>query len=94
MTIIALIVLGLIAGFLGKLLMPGDDPGGLLVTIVIGIVGAWLGFLVFTVLLGLGDDKLVDFSPGGLISAVLGVIILLGLYRAVAGRGGPASRRV
>jgi uncharacterized membrane protein YeaQ/YmgE (transglycosylase-associated protein family) len=94
MTIIALIVLGLIAGFLGKLLMPGDDPGGLLVTIVIGIVGAWLGFLVFTVLLGLGDDKLVDFSPGGLISAVLGVIILLGLYRAVAGRGGPAGRRV
>jgi uncharacterized membrane protein YeaQ/YmgE (transglycosylase-associated protein family) len=94
MTIIALIVLGLIAGFLGKLLMPGDDPGGLLVTIVIGIVGAWLGFLVFTVLLGLGDDKLVDFSPGGLISAVLGVIILLGLYRAVAGRSRPASRRV
>jgi uncharacterized membrane protein YeaQ/YmgE (transglycosylase-associated protein family) len=81
---IGAIILGLVAGFIGKLLMPGDDPGGFFVTIGIGLVGAVVGWLIFTGLLGIGDDDMFDL--GGLVSAIIGVLIVLGLYRVVVGQ--------
>jgi uncharacterized membrane protein YeaQ/YmgE (transglycosylase-associated protein family) len=80
--IISWIIIGLIAGALGKLLMPGDDPGGIIVTIILGIVGAFVGGFVMYNVLG--------FDQGGLIwsiiVATIGAIIVLAIYRAIAGR--------
>jgi uncharacterized membrane protein YeaQ/YmgE (transglycosylase-associated protein family) len=81
---IGALILGLVAGFVGKALMPGDDPGGFLATIAIGLAGAALGWVIFTLGLGIGDDDMFDL--GGLIGAVIGVMILLGAYRWWAGR--------
>jgi uncharacterized membrane protein YeaQ/YmgE (transglycosylase-associated protein family) len=88
---IGAIILGIVAGFLGRLLMPGRDPMGFFATILLGLAGSIVGFLLFTELLGIGDDDAFDL--GGLIGAIIGVMILLGLYRAfLARRGGPAVR--
>ncbi len=90
MEILWILLFGLIAGALGKLLMPGDDPGGIIATIAIGIVGSIIGFYLFRAI-GIGDDD--KFDLGGLLGAVIGVMLLLGIYRAVVGRrshGGPA----
>jgi uncharacterized membrane protein YeaQ/YmgE (transglycosylase-associated protein family) len=89
---IGAIILGIVAGFLGRLLMPGRDPMGFFMTILLGLAGSLVGFFLFTELLGIGDDDMFDL--GGLIGAVIGVMILLGLYRAVMARrtGGPAVR--
>ena len=75
------IVLGIVAGYLGRLLMPGRDKMGFIATILLGLGGSIVGFLVFTELLGVGDNKMFDL--GGLIGAIIGVMILLGLYRLV-----------
>ena len=80
---IGALILGLVAGFIGKLLMPGKDPGGFFVTIALGLGGAAIGWLVFTKALGIGDDDAFDL--GGLVGAIIGTMILLGIYRAVAG---------
>jgi uncharacterized membrane protein YeaQ/YmgE (transglycosylase-associated protein family) len=89
---IGAIILGIIAGFLGRFLMPGRDPMGFFATILLGLAGSLVGFFLFTELLGVGDDDMFDL--GGLIGAVIGVMILLGLYRAFMARrtGGPAVR--
>jgi len=81
---IGAIILGLVAGFIAKALMPGDDPGGFFVTILLGLAGALVGFFLFTELLGIGDSDMFDL--GGLIGAIIGTMILLAIYRAVAGR--------
>jgi uncharacterized membrane protein YeaQ/YmgE (transglycosylase-associated protein family) len=86
---IGAIILGLLAGFIAKALMPGDDPGGFFVTILLGLAGALVGFFLFTELLGIGDSDMFDL--GGLVGAIIGTMILLGIYRAVAG-GGDARR--
>ena len=75
------IVLGVVAGYVGRLLMPGRDKLGFIATILLGLGGSIIGFLVFTELLGVGDNKMFDL--GGLIGAIIGVMILLGLYRLV-----------
>ncbi|MGI8460273.1 MAG: GlsB/YeaQ/YmgE family stress response membrane protein [Solirubrobacterales bacterium] len=80
--IIGVVLLGIVAGYIGKALMPGKDPGGFLITIVIGIAGALIGYFLFTELLGIGDDDKFDF--GGILGAIIGVMILLGLYRVIA----------
>jgi uncharacterized membrane protein YeaQ/YmgE (transglycosylase-associated protein family) len=82
---IGAIILGLLAGFIAKALMPGDDPGGFFVTILLGLAGSLVGFFLFTELLGIGDSDMFDL--GGLIGAIIGTMILLGIYRAVAGQG-------
>ena len=87
---IGAIILGLLAGFIGKALMPGKDPGGFFVTILLGLAGSVVGFLIFTELLGIGDDAMFDL--GGLIGAIIGVMILLGVYRAVVARRGGVAR--
>jgi uncharacterized membrane protein YeaQ/YmgE (transglycosylase-associated protein family) len=84
---IGAIILGIVAGFLGRLLMPGKDPMGFIATTLLGLAGALVGFFLFTELLGIGDNEAFDL--GGLIGAVIGVMILLGLYRAfIRDRGG------
>jgi uncharacterized membrane protein YeaQ/YmgE (transglycosylase-associated protein family) len=74
------IFLGLIAGALAKFIMPGRDPGGFLITIVIGIVGGILGGFLGS-LIGLG--KVESFDLGGIFIATIGAIILLIVYRLV-----------
>lgn len=78
MGILSWIIFGLIAGALAKWIMPGDDPGGIIVTILIGVVGAFVGGYVGT-LLGLGTVS--GFDVRSLFIAVLGSIILLAAYR-------------
>jgi uncharacterized membrane protein YeaQ/YmgE (transglycosylase-associated protein family) len=87
---IGAIILGILAGFIGKLLMPGKDPGGFFVTILLGLAGALLGFFLFTELLGVGDSEAFDL--GGLPGAVIGTMILLFAYRRIA--GGEDRKRV
>ena len=87
---IGALILGLLAGFIGKALMPGKDPGGFFVTILLGLAGAAIGFLIFTELLGIGDNEAFDL--GGLIGAIIGVMILLAIYRVVDGRRRHARR--
>ena len=80
MGILGWIVFGLIVGALAKLVMPGRDPGGIIVTIILGILGGIVGGFLFG-LLGLGDEGITGF-----IGAVLGAILLLWIYRMIAGR--------
>ena len=82
MGIIAWIIVGLIAGALAKLILPGDDPGGIIVTILIGIVGAFLGGFVFNLFGGAGVS---GFNIWSILVATVGAIILLLIYRMVAG---------
>jgi len=83
MGIIAWIEVGLIAGVLAKLIMPGDDPGGFIVTTLLGIVGAFVGGFVVNLLGGAGVS---GFNLWSILVATLGAIILLAIYRLVAGR--------
>jgi uncharacterized membrane protein YeaQ/YmgE (transglycosylase-associated protein family) len=83
MGILAWIVVGLIAGVLAKLIMPGDDPGGIIVTILIGIVGAFVGGFVVNLFGGAGVS---GFNIWSILVATLGAIILLAIYRLVAPR--------
>ena len=89
---IGAIILGLLAGYIAKALLPGKDPGGFFVTILLGLAGSLVGFFLFTEVLGIGDDKAFDL--GGLIGAIIGTMILLGVYRAVLGRGDDPSRQI
>ena len=86
---IGAIILGLLAGYIAKALLPGKDPGGFFVTILLGLAGSLVGFFVFTELLGIGDSDMFDL--GGLVGAIIGTMILLLAYRATLGRG--ADRR-
>jgi uncharacterized membrane protein YeaQ/YmgE (transglycosylase-associated protein family) len=74
------IILGLIAGVLAKMIMPGRDPGGFIVTIVIGIVGAMLGGFISS---RLGFGEVTGINLPSIIIAVLGSILLLVIYRAI-----------
>jgi uncharacterized membrane protein YeaQ/YmgE (transglycosylase-associated protein family) len=96
MGIIGWIVLGLLAGAIAKAIMPGDDPGGIFVTMIIGIVGAIVGGFIASAL-NVGDlDEFFDI--GTWLLAIGGSLLLLFLYRMVAGnRGGvgrPAGRHL
>ena len=75
------IILGIIAGYIGRLLMPGKDEMGFIATMLLGLAGAVAGFLIFTELLGIGDNEMFDL--GGLLGAIAGVLLLLGAYRAL-----------
>jgi len=83
MGIMAFIVVGLVAGLLAKLVLPGDDPGGLIVTTLIGIAGAFVGGLVVGILGGVGVTGINIWS---ILVATLGAVILLAIYRLFAGR--------
>ena len=81
MGILSWIVFGLIAGALAKLIMPGNDPGGMIVTTILGIVGAVIGGGFIAVQLGYGDVTGFDF--GSFVIAIFGALALLAGYRAV-----------
>ena len=85
MGILTWIIVGLIAGALGKLIMPGDDPGGIIVTILLGVAGAFVGGFLAS-LIGIGGGGFI----WTVIIATIGAIILLAIYRAVI--GGRAAR--
>jgi uncharacterized membrane protein YeaQ/YmgE (transglycosylase-associated protein family) len=78
---IGALILGLVAGVIGRALIPNDafehmhGPASWLVSIVLGLVGAFVGYLIFTRGLGIGDDDAFDL--GGILSAILGVVIVL-----------------
>jgi uncharacterized membrane protein YeaQ/YmgE (transglycosylase-associated protein family) len=82
--ILSWIVVGLIAGVIAKLLLPGRDPGGCIITMLIGIAGAIVGG--FIVGLFAGGDVITGVNVTTVIVAVLGAIILLLLYRLLLGR--------
>ena len=97
---IGALLLGLVAGFLGRALVPNDvfegmhGPKSWLVSIVLGLVGAIVGWAIFTAGLGIGDDDAFDW--GGILSALIGVVIVLLLVGFIAkrtggDRGAPAS---
>ena len=90
MSILAWVVLGLIAGAIAKFIMPGTDPGGLIVTMLIGIVGAFLGGFIGSTIAGEG---LEGFSIQSIVLAVVGSILLLWIYR-MATRGRSTTTRV
>ena len=95
---IGAIILGFFAGVIGRLLMPGDvfrhmsGPASWATSLVLGLVGAVVGWLLFTGLLSIGDDNVFDL--GGILSAIIGVVIVLGIAnfvmrRSAAPRGRP-----
>ena len=78
MGILSWIILGLVAGALGKLLMPGDDPGGLFVTMGIGIAGAFVGGFLGSIV---GIGSVTGFNVGSILTAAAGSMVLLFAYR-------------
>ena len=81
MGVIGWIIFGLIVGIIAKFLMPGRDPGGFVITAIIGIVGALLGGY-----LGRAIGWYREGEPVGFVVAVIGSIVLLALYRRMVGR--------
>ena len=84
MGILAWIVVGLVAGILAKIAMPGPDPGGVILTVVIGIAGAVVGGLVLNAILG--RPGLTGFDLPTVLVATLGSVLLLAVYRFVTRR--------
>ena len=88
--IIAAIVIGTIAGFLGRALLPGKDSMGFVATVAVGIVGALIGYFLFRAI-GIGDaDK---FDLGGIIGAIVGTMIVLLALRMVRGSSSTGGSR-
>ena len=81
MHILWMLIIGLVVGALAKLIMPGKDPGGILITMVIGVAGALLAGL-----LGRALGLYANNEGAGLIASILGSVLLLAGYRAVIGR--------
>jgi len=93
MGIIAFIILGALAGAIAKAILPGDDPGGIIVTTIIGIIGAVLGGFIAAALFDAHPlDEFFDISTW--LTAIIGSIILLLIYRLVVNRGGGRTHSV
>jgi uncharacterized membrane protein YeaQ/YmgE (transglycosylase-associated protein family) len=80
---VALIVIGLIAGVLAKWVMPGPDPGGIIVTILIGIAGAFVGGFIVQLF---GGPRITQIGLGSILIETLGAIVLLVIYRLITRR--------
>jgi uncharacterized membrane protein YeaQ/YmgE (transglycosylase-associated protein family) len=83
MDLVAWLLIGLVAGFLARLLVPGRDPIGIVGTVLLGLAGSVVGGFLAGVI-SPGND---DFNPAGLIGSIIGAIIALVIYRSMAGRG-------
>ena len=89
---IGALILGLVAGVIGRALVPNDafsemsGPASWAVSVILGLAGAFVGYLIFTTLLGIGDDDAFDL--GGILSAIIGVVIVLLVAGAVMRRAG------
>jgi uncharacterized membrane protein YeaQ/YmgE (transglycosylase-associated protein family) len=81
MHILWMLIIGLVVGALAKLIMPGKDPGGIIVTMLIGVAGALVAGL-----LGRAMGWYHEGEGAGFIASILGSVILLGIYRLVIGR--------
>ena len=81
--IILAIVIGLVAGLIARAVIPGKQDLGIIATIVLGIIGSVVGNLI----VGLIRNGTVEFDLGGWWASILGAIVVLGIYVAVAGRG-------
>ena len=87
---IGALILGLVAGVIGRAVVPHDafedlhGPKSWLVSIVLGLAGAFVGYMIFTRGLGIGDDDAFDL--GGIVSAIIGVVIVLLLAGLIIGR--------
>ena len=84
MGIISWILVGLIAGLLAKWIMPGSGPGGVIVTIILGMAGASIGGFIFRMLGGAGAT---GFNLWSILVATLGAVVLLFVYNLIARRG-------
>ena len=82
MGILGWIIFGLVIGALAKLVMPGKDPGGIIVTILLGVVGAVVGGFLGQTLGFYGPN-----DPAGFVMSLVGAILLLAIYRMATGRG-------
>ena len=93
MGIIAFIILGLLAGVIAKAILPGDDPGGFIVTTIIGVVGAILGGFLAQVLFDADPlDEFFDISTW--VTAIVGSLIVLTAYRMLTKGGGRSHKGV
>ena len=81
MSIIGTLVIGLLVGLVAKLLMPGKDPGGFIITMVLGVAGAFVAHWI-----GRGLGWYTEGEPAGFLASVGGAVLLLLLYRLIAGR--------
>jgi uncharacterized membrane protein YeaQ/YmgE (transglycosylase-associated protein family) len=85
-----MLIVGLVAGALAKLVMPGKDPGGIVVTLLLGVAGSFIA--------GLFGRAVHWYTPGergpGIIASAIGAIILLGIYRFVIGRRAGGHRQI
>ena len=89
MHFIWMLIVGLVVGALAKLIMPGKDPGGVIVTMLLGIAGSFIAGLV-----GRAVGWYAEGQRAGFIASVIGAIVLLAVYRAIIGRrGGGQIRR-
>jgi uncharacterized membrane protein YeaQ/YmgE (transglycosylase-associated protein family) len=92
--IISMLVIGLIAGFIARALVPGPDPMSVGATILLGLVGSFIGGFLGWALFGKDLDE-GAFQPSGVIGSIIGAIIALLVYRAVSSRGrGRLARRL
>lgn len=84
MSIIGWIIIGAVAGWLASLIMGTNERQGCILNIVLGVVGAFIGGIVWGLISG--DDFVAEFSIGTLLIATLGAVIILAIYRALSGR--------
>ncbi len=89
MHILWMLIVGLIAGGIAKLIMPGKDPGGFILTIVLGIAGSFVGGFLGR-MLGVGRGAQGSLTAG-IIGSIVGALILLAIYRLVMGRRGSGT---
>ncbi len=88
LSIIGFIIIGIIAGYLARLLVPGPDPMGFVQTAILGIVGSFVGGFLGALLFGDG----LELTPSGIIGSVIGAIIALLVYRQVAAKPSRSRR--
>lgn len=86
MSILSWIFVGLIAGLLARLIMPGRDPGGIILTVLLGMAGAVVGGLI-AVAAGIGGG-VTGFNLGTIVVATFGALVILFIYRLLAGERG------
>jgi uncharacterized membrane protein YeaQ/YmgE (transglycosylase-associated protein family) len=82
MNVILFLIFGLVVGALARLIVPGREPGGWVVSLVLGVAGAFLGGFIGRAL-GFYD---ADVTTGGFLMSLVGAIVLVGIYHAIAGR--------
>jgi uncharacterized membrane protein YeaQ/YmgE (transglycosylase-associated protein family) len=92
MGIIWMIVVGLVAGLIARAIMPGKDSMGWVMTIVLGIVGSFVGGFLMNVVMHNDAVGTSDFQPSGIIGSVIGALVVLGIWHLVRRRTAVAGR--